>query len=288
MVSSMTAFARVEREAEVGGVSWELRSVNHRYLEIGLRLPEELRAIEGPVREKLNQRLGRGKVDVALRFKAPQLAGGELALNKEYLLQLTQVMQEIQAVFPTSATVNVADIMRWPGVLQPKEIDQEKLQAFALETLEAALDELIAARQREGEKLKAVILQRCAIMTELAQRAKERLPTVLTLFRSKLQDRVSELSQTIDPQRLEQEVVLMAQKMDVAEELDRLTAHVSELQHIFTHTQAIGRRLDFLMQEFNREANTLGSKSIDVETTRISVEMKVLIEQMREQIQNIE
>lgn len=290
MINSMTSFARVELETMFGTLSWELRSVNHRFLEMAIRLPEELRSSEPSVRERIGQRLKRGKVDVSLRFKPSNVAAEEINLDKAFAAKLVNALMDIHQLMPQPEELNVdaTEILRWPGVIQPQEVDQQKLQAEILALLDKALDQLLESRQREGEKLKAMILQRCEGMAELVEKAKQRLPEVLDNYRQRLLQRFEELKQSLDEQRLEQEIVIVAQKMDVAEELDRITAHISEVQHVLEKGGAVGRRLDFFMQEFNREANTLGSKSMDVDTTRISVDMKVLIEQMREQIQNIE
>lgn len=290
MISSMTAFARVEQENDMGVLSWELRSVNHRYLELSIRMPEELRALEMAARERINQRLGRGKVEATLRFKPTMKAVDEIHFDRDYAQKVVSALLSIQKLLPQLGEFNVSasEILRWPGVMQPQEQDQEKLHGSVLEMLDQALAEMTAHRQREGEKLEALILQRCDGMAELVEVAKKRLPEVMANYRQRLLARFDEIKQSVDEQRIEQELVLVAQKLDVAEELDRIGAHLSELQHVLKKGGAVGRRLDFLMQEFNREANTLGSKSMDVDTTRVSVDMKVLIEQMREQIQNIE
>ena len=290
MINSMTAFARVEQETPLGTISWELRTVNHRYLEMGLRLPDELRSMEPAVRECVAKRLKRGKLDASLRFKASNAEGDEINLDTDYARKLINALNDIQAMMPDSAETATAagEVLRWPGVIKPQEMDQQALQSQVMQLLDQALTQVTDNRCREGEKLKEMILQRCDGMAELVDKAKQRLPQVLENYRQKLLQRFEELKQSVDEQRLEQEIVMVAQKMDVAEELDRIIAHISEVRHVLDKGGAVGRRLDFLMQEFNREANTLGSKSMDVETTRVSVDMKVLIEQMREQIQNIE
>ena len=290
MISSMTAFARVEEESELGTLSWELRSVNHRYLDVSFRMPEELRVIEPTARERITKRLGRGKVEANLRFRSSNAGDNAINLDQDYAAKIVNALNEIQTLLPQPGelSVSAAEVLRWPGVIQPQELDLEKLQLLVLNLLDKALDELVEHRRREGEKLKAMILQRSEGMSELVNVAKQRLPEVMDQYRQRLLQRFEELKQTVDEQRLEQELVIVAQKIDVAEEMDRIDAHISELKHVLKKGGTAGRRLDFLMQEFNREANTLGSKSIDVETTRVSVDMKVLIEQMREQIQNIE
>ncbi len=290
MIRSMTAFARVEQDIDLGTLSWELRTVNHRYLEVSFRLPEELRVLEPAIRERINKRLRRGKVDVGLRFKPNTAVTTDISIDRVYVEKIVQGLTDVQRLLPQPGELNVSalELLKWPGVIQPRGFDPEPLHQCALNMLDNALDELMEGREREGEKLKAMLLQRCAGLTALVEAANLRLPDVLLNVRSRLQQRFEELQQSLDAQRLEQEIVLVAQKMDVAEELDRLQAHLSEVNHILAKGGTVGRRLDFLMQEFNREANTLGAKSADVETTRLSVDMKVLIEQMREQIQNIE
>ncbi len=286
----MTAFARVEQDIDLGTLSWELRTVNHRYLEISFRLPEDLRVLEPAIRQRINKRLSRGKVDVGLRFKANTAVTTDISIDRAYVEKIVQGLTDVQRLLPQPGELNVSalELLKWPGVIQPRGVDPEPLHQCALSMLDKALDELVASREREGEKLKAMLLQRCAGLTALVEAASLRLPEVLANVRLRLKQRFDELQQSLDAQRLEQEIVLVAQKMDVAEELDRLQAHLSEMNHILAKGGSVGRRLDFLMQEFNREANTLGAKSADVETTRLSVDMKVLIEQMREQIQNIE
>ncbi len=288
MVASMTAFARIEEETEFGTMAWELRSVNHRYLEMSIRLPEELRAMETAVRESVGGRLGRGKVDCTFRFKPSAASGLSMSLNEDLVAQISQLIHRVSALVPVSSGLTMGDVMRWPGVVQTAETNQEAVQARAVGLLNAALADLQQARTREGNKLKSFILGRTSQLTQIVSLAKQRVPQVLEQYRAKLTDRLKDIREGADPQRIEQELVLVAQKIDVAEELDRVTAHVEEVERVLGQSGAVGRRLDFLMQELNREANTLGSKSIDVETTRCSVDMKVLIEQMREQVQNIE
>lgn len=244
--------------------------------------------MEGAVRESVSSRLGRGKVDCTFRLKAVAGPGLAMTLNEDLVAQLGHLVHRISALAPVSSGLSIGDLLRWPGVVQTAEVNQEAVQAQAIKILNSALKDLQQAREREGEKLKQLILERVSSIDTIVAQAKERVPQVLAQYRAKLTERLKELKEGADPQRLEQELILVAQKIDVAEELDRLGAHTEEVARVLGQSGPIGRRLDFLMQELNREANTLGSKSIDVETTRFSVDMKVLIEQMREQVQNIE
>ena len=288
MIHSMTAFARKDRQGDWGTAAWELRSVNHRYLELALRLPEPLRDLEGSVRERVRARLQRGKVDCVLRFQAGDAAAAQISVNLPLATQLAHASREVDALLYNPAPVSAMDLLQWPGVLRVAETDLERVSAEVLSLLEVALAELVATRQREGEQLRELIRERLqAVLAEVVA-VRARLPEVLSAQRERLLARLGELKAELDPMRLEQEMVLLAQRVDVAEELERLEAHVAEVRRVLEAGGAAGRRLDFLMQELNREANTLGSKSQDSETTRSAVELKVLIEQMREQIQNIE
>ncbi|MGE0080446.1 MAG: YicC/YloC family endoribonuclease [Thiohalomonadaceae bacterium] len=284
----MTAFARQESAGDYGTVAVELRSVNHRYLEVSVRLPEELRALEGAVRERIAAALARGKVDCSIRFSPAPALAGQLTLNHALASTLAQLSREVDGLVYDAAPVHSLDILRWPGVLQAPAPDLERLHADALALLDRALGELNETRAREGAKLAELIGQRCDAIAALVPQVRARLPEVQARFRERLKERVAEVKAELDPQRLEQEIVLFAQRIDVAEELDRLETHVAEVRRVLRQDQPVGRRLDFLMQELNREANTLGSKSADAETTRAAVDLKVLIEQMREQVQNIE
>jgi uncharacterized protein (TIGR00255 family) len=284
----MTAFARQEAETGQGGLSWEIRSVNHRYLELGLRLPEELRAAESTVRERINARLGRGKVDCCCRFRPAASGAVPVEINQENLARLLVACEAVAARLPAVALLDPLDLLRWPGVVQEQELDTLPLVNKALDLLDRALDELVAAREREGKQIRGVLLARCDAMGVQVARARELLPEIRKGLREKLEARLAELDVPADPGRLEQELVLQLQKIDVDEELDRLAGHIEEVRCVLDRTEPVGRRLDFLMQEFNREANTLGSKSAAAGTTSVSVELKVLIEQMREQVQNIE
>lgn len=288
MAQSMTAFARQESRGEWGMLSWELRSVNHRYLEVSVRLQEDLRSIEPAVRERVNDRLGRGKVECGLRFQPAVGVSGTIGLNLALAQQLVNAAQDVAGLIEGAASINPVDVLRWPGVIQTGEMDLEPVVKAALAALDAALSDLVETRSREGNKLKAFVEQRCDAMEELVVRVRPMLPEVMARQQERLRARLAELKGEMDEGRLEQEMAILAQRMDVDEELDRLAAHIEEVRRVLSRSGPVGRRLDFLMQELNREANTLGSKSADTDMTRASVELKVLIEQMREQIQNIE
>ncbi|MGP0174108.1 YicC/YloC family endoribonuclease [Pseudomonas sp. NCHU5208] len=287
MVHSMTAFARHEQATAHGTLSWELRSVNHRYLEPHLRLPEAFRDLEGAVREALRQGLSRGKVECTLRF-AEESAGKALQVDNERARQLIAAAEQVAALIQQPAPLNPLEVLAWPGVLVADSADPQALNAAALTLFGQALEELKAGRAREGAELAKLLNERLdAILDEVAA-LRELVPQMLAGQRTKIETRFAEMQAELDPQRLEQELVLLAQKSDVAEELDRLSTHVSEVRRVLKAGGAAGRRLDFLMQELNREANTLGSKAFDPRSTQAAVNLKVLIEQMREQVQNIE
>jgi len=285
---SMTAFARHEEQTELGSLSWEIRSVNHRYLEVSFRLEESFRPFEMAMRKLISDTLSRGKVEVALRYRAPEQTQSALQMNVDLAKAVMENYQQLASFTDSAAPIDILRVMQWPGVIQTESLDQDALQATVLESLKHALADLVATREREGAALEQMIIQRCEQINDIAEQTKTRLPEILASHRQKLSDRIDELEVNLEPERLEQEMVLLAQKADVAEEIDRLQNHVNEVKHTLKRDEPIGRRLDFLMQELNREANTLGSKSIDTDTTRYSVDLKVLIEQMREQIQNIE
>lgn len=288
MISSMTAFAREEYRGDSGVLSWEIRSVNHRYLELVLRLPEELRILEPNVRDRLNARLSRGKLDLSLKFKPGNRAAVGLQLNQRLVEQLMTVEEELADLLQVDSHLRPFDLLRWPGVLEEQEQDYTPVMQQAMALLETAIDSLIDNRLREGERLAEIVGQRCAAMLEQVERVRELMPEVLDNVRERIRARLAEVMEELDEARLEQEMTLLAQRLDVDEEMDRLETHLTEVERVLTTDEPVGRRLDFLMQELNREANTLSSKSNDVEVTRAGVEMKVLIEQMREQIQNIE
>ncbi|MBA3581243.1 MAG: YicC family protein [Gammaproteobacteria bacterium] len=284
----MTAFARIESNNEHGSLVWELRSVNHRYLDVSLRLADDLRSIEQTVRENLAATLGRGKIDCNLRFKANAQVVNDLYINNEYVQKLTTVCRQLSAQLENPAAVSPLELLRMPGVLKELERDNSVLEQAALNSLKLALEELIATREREGGRIADMLLQRCALIAEIVKNVQARRSDVMQAIREKLQTRIADLGVNADPGRLEQELVIIAQRMDVSEELDRLESHIKEVRDVLKRDEPVGRRLDFLMQELNREANTLGSKSADAETTRAAVDLKVMIEQMREQVQNIE
>ncbi len=287
MVHSMTAFARVERASANGTLSWELRSVNHRYLEPQLRLPESFRDLEGAVREALRQGLSRGKVECTLRF-AEDTAGKALQVDRERAAQLVAAAESVASLIKQPAPLNPLEVLAWPGVLVADAADPQALNTAALELFTQALNELKNGREREGCELAKLLNERLDTITEEVSALRELIPQMLAAQRQKILDRCAEMQAELDPQRLEQELVLLAQKSDVAEELDRLSTHVTEVRRVLKAGGAAGRRLDFLMQELNREANTLGSKAFDTRSTQAAVNLKVLIEQMREQVQNIE
>ncbi len=287
MVHSMTAFARNEQATAHGTLSWELRSVNHRYLEPHLRLPEAFRDLEGAVREALRQGLSRGKVECTLRF-AEETAGKPLQVDSERARQLIAAAEQVAALIQQPAPLNPLEVLAWPGVLVADSADPQALNAAALKLFDQALGELKAGRAREGAELAKLLNERLDSILEEVAALRELVPQMLAGQRQKIETRFAEMQAELDPQRLEQELVLLAQKSDVAEELDRLSTHVSEVRRVLKAGGAAGRRLDFLMQELNREANTLGSKAFDPRSTQAAVNLKVLIEQMREQVQNIE
>ena len=286
MIKSMTAFARSAGQGEWGSAVWEIRSVNHRYLEISPRLPEEFRALEGEVRERIGKRLNRGKVDCLLRYQWEVDLKRGLAINREILQQIEQAIGRISAQVPHCAPVNPLDLLRWPGVIDPPDTQEASAPLLAL--LDGALEALVNARCREGERLSALISERCESVRQHIAWLRARLPEIIEALVARIKGRLLELGQPVDPERVEQELVLLIQRLDVAEELDRLQAHADEVTRVIQHDKPVGRRLDFLLQEMNREANTLGSKSVHIDSTGVSVELKVLIEQMREQVQNIE
>ncbi|HLT43103.1 MAG TPA: YicC/YloC family endoribonuclease [Luteimonas sp.] len=282
----MTAFASAEQGGPDGTLACELRAVNHRFLEIGLRLPEELRALEPALRERIAARIGRGKLELGMRLRGAEGAEA-LQLDPGVVGQLSRLAQELHARFPM-LRVELTDLLQYPGLLAGRGVDVERLQARAMALLEQVLDAFVAAREREGGKLAEVILERVDAISRIVGDVRGMVPAIRAGQRQKLEARLADLPQQADPGRLEQELVLSLQKLDVDEELDRLDSHVAELRRVLRQDAPVGRRLDFLLQEFNREANTLGSKSVDARTSAAAVELKVLIDQIREQAQNIE
>lgn len=288
MTSSMTAFSRQQKEQEWGSLTWEIRSVNHRYLESSVRLPESFRALENSVREAVRKRLTRGKVECQLRFQSETNVSSGLHLNKKLIRQLIQANIDIEQITGTSSSLSNMEVLRWPGVIEEQDFDKTSIEKQALTLFGATLDDLVATREREGAELQGFIQQRIDSVRKIVANIRSKMPEILAKQKQNILDRLAELQVELEPTRLEQEVSLLAQKADVEEELDRLDSHLNEVERVLNAKGQKGRRLDFLMQELNREANTLSSKSIVVETTLSAVELKVLIEQMREQIQNVE
>ena len=289
MIRSMTGFARVEHQYEFGRLSWEMRSVNHRYLDFGLRLPEEFRPLESDVRTCLGQYLSRGKIEANLRFIAePGASGSRLELNSGLARELLAVHGELTQLTGIEQQADISHLLKWPGVIEEKRPDPAPLQAAAMELLIEAAQELQAGRGREGVQMANAIRERLAAVAAITANIRLWLPEIRSALKQKMLERVADLKMPLDPGRIEQEVVMLSQKIDVDEELDRLDAHVEEVYRVLDLEEPVGRRLDFLMQEFNRESNTLSSKSIDQRTTQAAVDLKVLIEQMREQVQNVE
>ncbi|OOE40060.1 YicC family protein [Salinivibrio kushneri] len=287
MIHSMTAYARQELKGDWGNAVWEIRSVNQRYLETYIRMPEQLRSLEPVVRERFRKRLARGKVECNLRFDTSQASQDKLTINEALAKQVIHAAKWVKET-AGEGNINPFQVLNWPGVMEAPEQDTDELHRALLAGLDEALDAFIAARSSEGENMKALIEQRLDAISAEVIKVREKMPTVIEWQRERLTTRLEEAQVELDPARVEQEMVMLAQKVDVAEELDRLDSHVSEARKILQKGGACGRRLDFMMQEFNREANTLASKSISTEITASGVELKVLIEQMREQIQNIE
>jgi uncharacterized protein (TIGR00255 family) len=287
MIRSMTGFARRERQFPWGLLAWELKTVNHRFLELGCRLPEEFRSAEADFRAAIAGSVRRGKVECSLHFKSAATAAS-LEVDGELLASLTSRAQQIASQAGISARIDVLDLLRWPGVIRDGTRDAAPMIAAAQGLLGEALSDLSRSRDSEGGRLRDALEQRCAGLLEFSGRVTDRLPEIRARMRAKLLDRIAQLVADVDQDRLEQELAILAQRLDVDEEIDRLRGHVTEVRKTFDGQEPAGRRLDFLMQELNREANTLSSKSQDIETTRAAVDMKVLIEQMREQVQNIE
>ena len=288
MLRSMTGFARAERATAAGQLAWEIRSVNHRFLEVGLRLPEELRASEAEFRRAIGAVARRGKVDASFYVRPAAAGARELALDEALLDSLVEQAGAIRRRIGAEGRIDAMDLLRWPGVVKESERDAAPLLVAASELLGEALAAFTTARAGEGERIAEMLTTRATQVSGIVSEILARLPEVQLRIRGKMQERLAALGAEVNPERFEQEVALLVQKMDVAEELDRLRSHVQELTSTLASGDAVGRKLDFLMQEFNREANTLSSKSQDVETTRKAVELKVLIEQMREQVQNVE
>lgn len=286
MIRSMTAYASAESGGSSGALSCELRTVNHRYLELSPRLPDELRGLESALRERIAAKLSRGKVDVTVRSLG-DVRSESLKINDLLLRQLSELNLDMLARFP-GMQVQFTELLRYPGVLQREAVDSEAQQADLFDVLDRALDVLTATREREGAKLEQILRERLDAIERIVAQVRDWMPDIQAALRARLEARLADIKHPTDPGRLEQELVLQVTRSDVDEELDRLATHIAETRRVLGLTEPVGRRLDFLMQEFNREANTLGSKSIDARSTNAAVELKVLIEQMREQVQNIE
>jgi uncharacterized protein (TIGR00255 family) len=287
MIYSMTAFARREIKAPWGTAVWEIRSVNQRFLETYFRLPEQFRSLEPVLRERFRKHLQRGKVECALRYTPNEGAVGKLSLNQDLAKQLMEAADWVQSQGQSNG-VNPVDILRWPGVVAAEETDMDSIQTAVMGEFDKTIKDFIEARATEGANLKAMIEQRLDGIDVEVEKVLTRMPEVIAWQKDRILSRFEEAKLELEEGRIEQEMIMLAQKVDVAEELDRLNSHIGETRKILKKGGAVGRRLDFMMQEFNRESNTLGSKSIHSEITQSAVELKVLIEQMREQIQNIE
>jgi len=284
----MTGFARESVETALGTLTWEIRAVNHRYLDVQFKLPEDLRPKEQAFRQQASATLGRGKVECGLYFRRAVDQQTEMQIDADLVALLGHRISELSAKLPATAAINPIEILRWPGVMKQPEIDAEPLFGEATTLLETTLQAINVMRQSEGRRIEEMLESRCAEIAGISKAVRKRMPEVLAASRAKQKDRIEKLDVEADPARLEVELALIAQKIDVDEELDRLESHLIEIRDAIAGEKAVGRRLDFLMQELNREANTLGSKSADTETTKAAVDLKVLIEQMREQIQNVE
>ena len=288
MIYSMTGYAVASAELPFGTLNLELRSVNHRYLDIQFRIPDELRTLEAGMREMATARISRGKVEVRVAVNKAPASPSSLQLDEKLLGQLQQLNQRVKAAMPESPPLTVNDVLRWPGMLGNDELEGEQLQETCNRLIDRALDDLTAMRAREGDKLRQILIARIESMDALVRKVAPRMPQLIASYKDKLSSRLKDAMVNMDDDRLKQELVLFSSKIDVDEELSRLTTHFGEIRRILEKGGAVGKRLDFLMQELNREANTLGSKSVDLEVTQTSMDLKVLIEQMREQIQNIE
>ncbi|MGH8481201.1 MAG: YicC/YloC family endoribonuclease [Nevskiaceae bacterium] len=288
MIRSMTGYARAEAQGPWGRLAWELRSVNHRYLDLSVRLPDELRALETEARQRLGARLSRGKVEVGLRYSREGAQAAPVALDEAQLRQLQQALETVKRAGIAVGAADPVRVLAWPGVVRTESADLAPVLAAALELLDRAMADFTATREREGARTAEYLGERCAAIEANVAQVRARLPQVRAQWVEKVRQRCRDLGVEVDPARLEQEVVLAAQRLDVDEELSRLGAHLAEVRKTLAREDAVGRRLDFLMQELNREANTLSSKSQDAEVTRHAVEIKVVIEQLREQVQNVE
>jgi uncharacterized protein (TIGR00255 family) len=287
MILSMTGYATASRELDSGSLTLELRAVNHRYLDIQMRMPDDLRGFENVLREAIAAQLQRGKVECRINYAARPAQSGAM-LNRDLLRQLAAWNREVQAALPDARGLGVADVLRWNGVLEAPTASSDELSATLPDLLQSVLLEFSASRAREGEKLHDFLLQRVDKIEALRNAVMPHVPAAIAAYEQKLISRLRDAVQNADDERVRQEITLFASKIDVDEELSRLASHLTEMRRILSHGGTVGKRLDFLMQELNREANTLGSKSVDAEVSRSAMEMKILIEQMREQIQNLE
>lgn len=289
MISSMTAFARTQQQSEWGDLTCEMRSINHRYLEVGTHLSDVLRVLEMPIRERIREHIKRGKIECNIRYQVGHNRQGELfTVNEVLAKELSAASEKVAKFLSQPGSISPADIIRFPGVLETKETNIEALQKDVLSLVEKTLIDLIEARKREGEELKRLFLQRMELMEVELAKVRERLPQVMIDQQERLLKRFSDAKLELDPARLEQEMVMYAQKIDISEEIERTETHINEVRRMLKQGGMVGRRFDFLLQELNREANTLGSKSVDPIVTHAAVELKVLIEQIREQAQNVE
>jgi uncharacterized protein (TIGR00255 family) len=288
MIASMTGFARGELVGPFGALACEIRSVNHRFLDANVRLPESCRALEPELRSLLSRELKRGKVDCTLHHRPPQNSAGSFEIDRAALERVLACVRQLATELPDSSRIDLVELLRFPGVLLEESVDSEALLQAVRALFAATLSDLVGARRREGARLADLIRARCKALAGMIEAVRLRLPEVHGRIRQRFQERLRELGAEVEQERMEQEILLMLQRSEVSEELDRLDGHIEETQRALEADEPAGRRLDFLMQEFNREANTLSSKSQDLETTRVAVEMKVVIEQMREQVQNIE
>lgn len=289
----MTAFARIQETCDSGSLTWEIRSVNHRYLEPGIKLPEDFKILETDIRKLITQYLERGKIDIGLRYKLDESSSkGAIYLNNDLVRRLAEVEQSVLDIVHEGQKLSVSNILSWPGVITDQQKDLSPLISIALSSLEKALKQLVETRETEGKALSEMITIRCEQISEIVKQLRIHRPAMVIAMHEKwkanLNDKLQQWSESANESRLEQELAILAQKLDVDEELDRLDTHIAEVANVLKRKEAVGRRLDFLMQELNREANTLSSKSQDSVSTQWSVDLKVLIEQMREQVQNIE
>ena len=288
MIKSMTAYARCQTHVDGGEISWELRSLNARFLEQNLKMPEEWRPLEMDIRERIGHYLKRGKLEASLRFQRDPSCGQQLELNETLVAQLFSLRDQIHDAGHEIDPLRVVDVLRWQGVVNEREKNLADYNETVMQLLDTALSQLVESRSREGERLRTMVLERCATIGSLVDKVREAVPAIRENVRSRLEQRLAEIEVKADPHRLEQELVLQLHKLDVEEELDRMQSHLQEVADVLERDEPVGRRLDFLMQELNREANTLGSKAANIDLSGSSVDIKVLIEQMREQVQNIE